>query len=80
LRHGEFTDIVCGDSLEESGSAGSGDSHPPHMAYIEEPDMGSDGMILVHDTTVLDGHFPSGEIDEFGAAFAMLLDERSLLH
>ena len=80
LRNGEFADIVGGDSLEERGSAGSGDSHPPHMAHIEEPDMGTDGMVLVHDTTVLDGHLPSGEIDEFGAAGTMLLDEGSLLH
>jgi len=50
------------------------------MAHIEEPDMRTDGMVLVHNTTVLDRHLPSGEIDKFGAAFTMLLDEGSLLH
>ena len=80
LRNGEFADVVGRDSLEEGDSASSGDSHPPHMAHIEEPDMGTDGMVLVHDSAVLDGHLPSGEIDEFGAAGLMLLDEGSLLH
>jgi hypothetical protein len=50
------------------------------MAHIEEPDMGADGMVLVHDTTVLDGHLPTREVDKFGAACTMLLDEGSLLH
>jgi hypothetical protein len=44
------------------------------MAHIEEPDMETDGMVLVHDTAVLDGHLPSGEIDEFGPAGLMVRD------
>src|SRR4029077_7425772 len=80
LRNGEFADIVGGDSLEERDSTSSGDSHPPHMAHIEEPDMGTDGMVLVHDSAVLDGHLPSGEIDEFGPAGLMVCDEWRALH
>ena len=80
MRNGEFADIVGGDSLEEGDSTSSSDSHPPHMAHIEEPDMGTDGMVLVHDTTVLDGHLPSSEIDEFGSAGLMVRDEWRALH
>jgi hypothetical protein len=50
------------------------------MAHIEEPDMGTDCMVLVHDPAVLDRHLPPGEIDKFGAACTMLLDEGSLFH
>jgi hypothetical protein len=50
------------------------------MAYIEEADMGTDGMVFIHNTAVLYGHFPSGEIDKLGANCTVLLDERSLLH
>jgi hypothetical protein len=42
------------------------------MAHIEEADMGTDGMVLVHYTAVLDGHLPSGEIDQFGTAGLMV--------
>jgi hypothetical protein len=50
------------------------------MADIEEPDMGTNGIVLVHHTCVMDGHFPSREVDEFGTVRTMLLDEGSLLH
>jgi hypothetical protein len=42
--------------------------------------MGADSLVLIHNAAVLDGHLPSGEIDEFGAVCTMLLDERSLSH
>ena len=80
MRHGEFADVIGGDSLEEGDSASSSDPHPPHMAHVEEPDMGTDGMVLVHDTAILDGHLPAREVNKFGAAGTMLLDERSLPH
>ena len=80
MRDGELADIVRGNSLEEGDRTLSGDPYPAHMAHIEEADMGTDGMVLVHDTAVLDGHFPSGEIDEFGAASLMVRDQRGPLH
>ena len=52
--------------------------HSPHMAHIEEPDLGTDRVVLIYDTAVVDGHFPSGEIDQFGAGGAMLRDEGSV--
>jgi hypothetical protein len=66
--------------LEKGKGASSRDSHPPHMAHIEEPDMGTDCMVLIHHTCVVDRHLPAGKVDEFGAACTMLLDEGSLLH
>jgi hypothetical protein len=80
LGNGELPDIVGGDSLEEWSGTGSHDPYPAHMTHVEEPDMGTDGMILVHNTAVLDRHLPSSEVDEFSATSAMLCDERSLLH
>ena len=74
MRNREFTDIVGGDSLEEGNGTSPGDSHPPHVAHIEEADMGADGMVLVHNAAVLDRHLPSGEIDEFGPAGLMMRD------
>jgi hypothetical protein len=44
------------------------------MADIEEPNMGTDGIVLVHDTAIMDGHLPSSEIDEFGPAGLMVRD------
>jgi hypothetical protein len=44
------------------------------MAHIEEADMGTDGMVLVQDATILDRHLPSGEIDKFGPAGLMMRD------
>jgi len=44
------------------------------MAHIEEPDMRSDSMVLVHDATILDRHLPSGKIDKFGPAGLMMRD------
>ena len=50
------------------------------MTDIEEPGLGADGLVLVHHPAVLDGHFPSGEIDELGSGGAMLDDEGGVLH
>ena len=80
MRDRDLADVVRRDSLEERDGAGAGDSQPPHMAHIEEADMGADGVVLVHDTAVLNRHLPSGEIDEFGAAGLMVRDQWGALH
>jgi hypothetical protein len=50
------------------------------VADVEEPGSGPHCLVLLDDARVLDGHLPSGEIDEFGSVETMLLDQRSVLH
>ena len=80
MRNGEFADVIGGESLEEGGSFSSCDSYTPHVADIEDPDMRTDSMALVHDTAVLDRHLPSGEIDKFGPAGVMVREQWRTLH
>ena len=50
------------------------------MTDIEETGL-SNGVILIHNTGVVDGHFPSREIDQVsGRGGAMLRDEGRVLH
>jgi hypothetical protein len=46
---------------------------------IEKSYGGAHGFVLIDDTGILDGHFPSTEIDKSGAESAMLRIERGAL-
>ncbi len=79
--HGpQRSEIVRRHALKERFRAGAGDDNPPHMADIEETDLASNGVILIHNAGVVDGHFPTREVDQLRPGGAMLCDERGMLH
>ncbi len=77
---GDLRDIVGGDILQKPDGAWTGDRDPAHVAHVKKTRLAADGVILVDDPTVLDGHLPSRKVDQLGPGFAMLCDERRLLH
>src|SRR5262249_73501 len=46
---------------------GTCERQPAHVADVEQPGGGPDGLVLVGDARVLHGHVPAGEIDHAGA-------------
>ena len=73
-------DIIGGDRLQESQGAWPIDHDTAHMTHVEQPGLGPDRLVLIHHPTILDRHFPAGEINELGTGGAMLGDKRGLFH
>jgi len=80
LHGSQRSEIVRRHALKERFGACAGDDNPPHMADIEETGLASNGVILIHNAGVVDGHFPPREVDQFRAGGVMLCDEGRVLH
>ena len=73
----QLPDAVGGDEIGELRRLRPADLDLAHVADIEEPGGGADGVVLVDDSGVLDGHVPASEIDHFGPQGAMNRIQRS---
>jgi hypothetical protein len=49
------------------------------VAYVEQADSGTHGVVFFEDARVLDGHVPAAKIDHFGTASEVGFEERSAL-
>ena len=48
------------------------------MRQVEQADSLADGLVLLEDARILDGHLPAGKVDQPSAERAVALDERGL--
>ncbi len=67
----ELGGVVGGDEIDQLGGFRPADFDFAHVADVEEADGIADGVVLVDDAGVLDGHIPAAEIDHFGAESPM---------
>jgi hypothetical protein len=51
-----------------------------HMADVEDPGVTADGLVLVVDAGIADGHVIAREFDHFGAKCGMERSEGRALH
>src|SRR5207237_9756214 len=57
-------DVVRAEEVDERVGLAAFDENLAHVADVEEADRLSDREVLLHDARVLEGHLPTGELDE----------------
>ena len=67
----QFRDGVGGDGVGELGGLGPANFDLAHVADVEQADGAPDGVVLLEDPGILDGHVPAAEVDHPGAQGAM---------
>ena len=70
---------VGGGKVDEFGRFRSADLDLAHMADIEEADGFADGVVLVDQARVLNGHVPAAEVDHFGTTGTVDVVQRRAL-
>ncbi len=63
----ELAGVIAGDEVSEGAGFGTANFDFAHVADIEQTHGGTNGPVFLHNTGILNGHFPAAEIDQFGA-------------
>ena len=67
----QFGDVVAGDVLQKSQGVRSFHGEFAHVGNVKEASGLAHGMVLLHQSGVLDGHFVARKRNHFGAHSAM---------
>ena len=78
LADGEPGGVVARDVLDCREGVAARNLDLAHVADIEQPAAGPDGLMLVDDPRVLDGHVPTAVLDHAGAERSVTRVERGL--
>jgi trehalose 6-phosphate synthase len=62
-RGGQFGDVVRQQMTQEVRGICTGDIHGAHVRDVEQAGIAAHGMVLFNLRAIVDGHFPTGEID-----------------
>jgi hypothetical protein len=72
----ELRRIIGGEPLHHFQCPRSRDFDLSHVADVKETYRGAHSSMLLDDTRILHRHFPTAEVNEFGARFAVQFEER----
>ena len=72
--------VIGGHALQKRRGAFPRDGNSSHVTDVEQANPGTYRLVFIDDAGVLDGHLPSGEINQLGLARLVVGKQRGAFH